>query len=144
MLRKQTLRIVAVCAVLAVCGAVAAPGALGKKPLEKRGGKKPIAEVLSFDPGSLQLDLQMNDGSESGQTVDAGVQIKVEHRGAHAHGKGHGNPSRGTLADLVPGTKVLRMKLTGGVVTKLRLRRAAAPATETPASEPDDGDEEAP
>ena len=124
MLRRSALKVFAVGAALAMCGALASSAALAKRPAEKRGGKKPVAEVLSFDQTTLELHLLMRDGTETGQTVDAGVQVKVEHRGAHARGKGHGNPSRGSLADLVPGTKVLRIKLTDGVVTKLRLRRA--------------------
>jgi hypothetical protein len=124
---------------VALTGALVAPAALAKKPLEKRGGKKPIAEVVSFDPTTMQLALTLPDGTGTTQTVVAGVQVKVEHRGDHSRGKGHGNPSKGSLDDLVAGTKVLRMKVKAGVVTKLRLRRASAPTTIEP--EPSDADE---
>jgi hypothetical protein len=131
-LRQNLRKAGAVFFAVALTGALIAPAALAKKPLEKRGGKKPVAEVVSFDPSTMQLALTLRDGTGTTQTVDASVQIKVEHRGNHSRGKGHGNPSRGGLDDLTAGTKVLRMKVKGGVVTKLRLRRASVPTTVEP------------
>ena len=125
---------------LAVTAALFAPAAVAKKPAEKRGGKKPVAEVVSFDEATMELMLTWKDGSSTSETVDAGVQIKVEHRGNHSRGKGHGNPSRGSLDDLAAGAKVLRVKRNAGVVVKLRLRRApAAPIVAEPTDGEDDG-----
>ena len=105
------------------------------------GGKKARGEVTSFDAGSMALEVALRNGETFTGTVDPDVQVKLEHRGNHAHGQGHGNPSRGSLEDIVPGAQVLRMKIDGDVVEKIRLR--AAPAAADPcATEEEEGEGE--
>ena len=112
----------------------------------KGGGKKARGEVTSFDMTSLALVVAMRNGDTFEGTVDPDAQVKLEHRGHHSHGQGHGNPSRGSLEDLVAGALVLRMKVDDeGVVHKVRLRKAPAdpcePAVEEPSVEEPEGEE---
>ena len=125
-------------AALLVCGLLASPG-LAAKP----GGKKPIGEIVSFDESSMTLVVEMKSGSELVAEVADEAQIKLEHRGDHSTGKGHGNPTRGSLDDLVEGAKVLRLKLDKdeGVVSKIRLR-AAPKECDVEDTEDDDSDDE--
>jgi hypothetical protein len=103
--------------------AAAASTSLAKKG--RGGGKKARGEVTSFDATTLALEVALRNGETFEGTVDPDVQVKLEHRGNHSHGNGHGNPSRGSLEDIVPGAQVLRMKFDDeGVVDKLRLRPA--------------------
>jgi hypothetical protein len=101
------------------------------------GGKKPRGEVTSFDMTSMALVVAMRNGDTFEGTVDPDAQVKVEHRGNHSHGNGHGNPSRGSLEDIVAGALVLRMKVDDGVVEKIRLRKKAADPCEPAAEEPE-------
>ena len=112
----------------------------------KGGGKKARGEVTSFDMTSLALVVAMRNGDTFEGTVDPDAQVKLEHRGHHSHGQGHGNPSRGSLEDIVAGALVLRMKVDDeGVVHKVRLRKAPVdpcePAVEEPTVEEPEGDE---
>ena len=87
---------------------------------------------------SLALVVAMRNGDTFEGTVDPDAQVKLEHRGHHSHGNGHGNPSRGSLEDIVPGALVLRMKFDDeGVVEKIRLRKKAADPCEPVVEEPD-------
>ena len=104
----------------------AVPGAHASGGNTARGGKKPLGEIVSFDQATLELGVQLRDGSLAAHTVDADVRVKLVHRGHHGRGRGHGNPSRGGLDDLDPGAQVLRWKVRDGVVEKIRLRPAAA------------------
>jgi hypothetical protein len=107
----------------------------------RRGGKKPRGVVTSFDAGSMALAVELRNGDTFEGIVDPDVQVKLEHRGRHSHAKDHGNPSNGSVEDIVPGALVLRMKFDDeGVVDKLRLR----PAEEDPCASDDDGDVEEP
>ena len=100
-------------------------------------GKKPRGVVTSFDVESLALAVELRNGDVFEGTVDPDVQVKVEHRGNHDR---NGNPSRGSLEDIVPGAMVLRMKVDDeGVVDKLRLR----PEKKDPCA-PDEGEGEEP
>jgi hypothetical protein len=92
----------------------------------KPGGKKPIGTVAAFDAATGVLTVTTNDGGERTGTLAPDVQIKVEHRGKYATGKGHGNPTAGSTDDIVAGARVLRMKEDEGVVTHLRLRPVPA------------------
>jgi hypothetical protein len=83
-------------------------------------GKKPRGIVTSFDVGSMALVIELRNGDVFEGTVDPDVQVKVEHRGDHTR---NGNPSRGSVEDIVPGAMVLRMKFDDeGEVDRLRLR----------------------
>ncbi len=118
--------------VFALAAAMVAPAAMAKKGDPKKGGKKAMGEVVSFDASTGSLVVTLTDGSSVSATVSPDVKVKLEHRGSHSRGKGHGNPSSGSLADVVAGAKILKMKERDGLVEKLRLRPAAAPVTEEP------------
>ena len=129
-------RITAVFTAALVLGAVAAPAALADgHDGSRRGGKKPIGTVASFDGTTLTVTL--NDGSTTTATADESVQVKIDHRGRPA---AKGNPTRGSLEDLVAGALVLRLKTDDGVLEKVRLRRTAAAAV--PAEATDEGSDE--
>jgi len=131
---KKTLAVVAV---MTVAASMAAPAALAKGNKGK-GGKKAIGEVTGFDATTGALVVTLTDGTVFAGTANEGTKVKIEHRGNHGKGKGHGNPSNGDLADLVAGAKVLKMKTAddGLTVKKIRLRPvAAAPVAEEPAAE---------
>lgn len=127
---RTSARLSVALVLLLALGAIAAPAALAK-----RGGKKPVGTVTSWDGTTLQVTL--NGGQTVTATVAPDVQVKVEHRGEHSRGKGHGNPSNGSVEDIFVGVSVLRIKLEDGVVTKLRLRRLAGASTEGEASSTD-------
>lgn len=134
MLRRstRTTPLYAIALAAMVLAFFAAPAAAHK---DGRGGKPALGEVASFD--GTTLTVTMNDGSSFSGVVADDVQIKVEHRGHKAHGKGHKKPSNGSVEDLVTGAKVLRMKVKCDEVVKLRLRRAPAPVVvEEPVEEP--------
>lgn len=122
MLRRTT----AILTAALVLGAVAAPAALAKRPSGK-GGKKPVGTVASFD--GTTLTVTMKDGSSRTATADESTQVKIDHRGRPS---AKGNPTRGSLDDLVAGNLVLRMKTDDGALEKVRIRRVAtetAPVT---------------
>ena len=125
---------------LAALLAGAALPAQAKSPhSERRGGKKPIGEIVSFDEATSTLIVDLADGEDLTATVDPDVQVKIEHRGRHHRSKGHGNPSEGSIEDLTAGALVLRIKTDDDEITKIRLRPAPA---EGPAAEgDDDGDD---
>jgi hypothetical protein len=131
MLRRTT----AVFTAALVLGALAAPVAQAKGP-SRKGGKKPIGTVASFD--GTTLTVTMKDGTSQAATADDSTQVKLDHRGRPA---AKGNPTRGDLDDLVAGALVLRMKTDDGALEKVRLRSVA---TESPAAtcEADDCDDE--
>lgn len=131
-LSARTVTAVSLVALIAAAAPVQA-----KSPHSGRsGGKKPIGEVVSFDAATSALVVDLNDGEELTTTVAEDAQVKLEHRGSHRRNKGHGNPSKGSLEDLVAGALVLRMKVEDDEVTKIRLRPVPAPV-ETPPAEGD-------
>ena len=138
-MHRLTARTVTALSLVALV-ATAAPAPAKSSRSDHRGGKKPIGEVVSFDAATSALVLELANGEELTATVDEDAQVKLEHRGSHRRNKGHGNPSNGSLEDLVAGALVLRMKVEDEEVTKIRLRPATAPA-ETPAEKPDEGDQ---
>jgi hypothetical protein len=105
----------------------------------KGGGKKPMGTIASFDGTSLTVTTADEDVTA---TVTDDTKVKVEHRGHHARGKGHGNPSRGDAEDLTAGTFVLDMKVDDdGNLDRIRVRSAAPHdpdprATPTPTETP--------
>ena len=92
------------------------------------GGKKPVGTVVSFD--GTTLTMQAKDGSTLSAPVADDVQIKVDHRGRKGQDKTK-KPSNGTVADIVAGASVLRIKVKCDEVVKLRLKAAAAPVAAT-------------
>ncbi|HEV2754766.1 MAG TPA: hypothetical protein VG318_03185 [Actinomycetota bacterium] len=120
---------------LAVLLAAAAPAAAKSPHSEQRGGKKPLGSIVSFDPATSALVVDVAGDEDLTATVAEDAQVKLEHRGSHRRSKAHGNPSNGSLEDLVAGALVLRMKVEDEEVTKIRLR--PAPAAETPPAEGD-------
>jgi hypothetical protein len=93
----------------------------GKKPGGAHGGKRPIGEIVSFEDSHVALLL--TDGSTVTHAVADDVRVKIERRGLHDRGKGHGNPTTGSIADLAAGARVLRMKLDrSDDIVKIRLR----------------------
>ncbi len=124
-------RTTAVLTAALVLGAVAAPAALanGRRDGEHNGGKKPVGTVASFD--GTTLTVAMKDGSSKTATAGDDTKVKIDHRGRPA---AKGNPTRGSLEDLVAGALVLRMKIDDGALEKVRIRRAAAEAAPAPAA----------
>ena len=102
-------------------------------------GKKPMGTIESFDGTTLTVTL--SDGSSQSATTTDDTRVKVEHRGNHTHGRGHGNPSRGSLDDLQAGNFVLRMKMRGDTLEQIRIRRAPE-STDTVCTESDNADAE--
>ncbi len=101
--------------------AFAAPALAHKQgsPRHHHGGKKPIGEVVSFDGTTLSV-LKHSSGETVSGTVTEDTRIKLDHRGRPAAKR---NPTRGSVEDLVAGTKVLRLKLDDGMVEKVKLRK---------------------
>jgi hypothetical protein len=105
---------------------VTAGGGRGRHDGGRRGeGRRLVGLIDTFDGSTL--DVTARDGTHLSFAVAADVQVKLEHRGNHAHGRGHGNPSRGSADDLVAGAEILRVKLDrGGTIDKIRLRSTPA------------------
>ncbi len=144
----RTLTVVSLAGLLAVA---ALPAQARSTRSEHRGGKKAVGEVVSFDATTSALVVALSGGDELTANVDPDVQVKLDHRG-HANKereRAHGNPTRGSVDDLVAGTPVLRLKLEEGVVTKIRLRPLPVETPAVPEGEereevpaPDDGSAE--
>lgn len=136
MTRTQTCKVLkllvaALVATSLLSPALGAPGQ-GKGPSGK-GGKKPIGTVASFDASSGILVVDMKDGSRFEGVADQDTKVKIDHRGKS--GK-KGNPTKGSLEDLVAGYKVLRIKSSttdenATKVEKIKVRKVAAPAPAT-------------
>jgi hypothetical protein len=88
--------------------------------------RKAFGEVTSFD--GVMLTVSMGNGGTLVAPVADDVQIKVEHRSNKGHAKHSKKPSDGTVADLLPGAKILRIKIKCSEVVKLRISRVPAPA----------------
>ena len=138
-MRPPVARALAALSLAALLAGAAFP-ALAKSPhFEQRGGKKALGEIVSFDPATSALVVETTGGDELTVTVDPEVKVKLEHRGRYRRsGDGHGNPSRGSLDDIVGGALVLRLKTEDNAVTKIRLR----PAPEAPIVPSDEGEED--
>ena len=114
-----------------VLGSLAATAGANKGKGE---GKKAMGTIESFDGTTISVDVGEDEAVTA--TVDDDTKIKVEHRGDHARGKGHGNPSRGTTDDLTEGTFVLKMKVDDGHLDKIKVRPTTGEPTETPTVAP--------
>lgn len=131
--------LVAVSAALALGSLAATAGAHNGKGQ----GKKAMGTIVSFDGTTLAIDVGEDEAITG--TVDEETKIKVEHRGHHSRGKGHGNPSKGTAEDLVPGAYVLDVKVDDGHVDKIRVRPAThGEPTATPSATPTETPSETP
>jgi hypothetical protein len=107
----------------------------------KGGGKKPMGTVASFDGTTLTVTTADDDVTA---TVTEDTKVKVEHRGHHSKGKGHGNPSRGDAENLTAGSFVLDMKVDDdGNLVRIRVR-SAAPHDPEPTSTPTETPTETP
>ena len=131
----RTLTVVALAGLLA---AAALPvQARSSRPKQHR-GKKALGEIVSFDAATSTLVVDLPGDEDFTGAVDPDVQVKLDHRGWAKRGGSHGNPTEGSVEDLLPGTPVLRMKVEDDVVTKIRIRPAGE---ETPLpAEDDEGD----
>jgi hypothetical protein len=143
--RRSFSRVATLLVALLAFGALAATSVAarpGKHQEEKRGGKKPLGKIVSFDSSTMLLTLVDKEGVEHTGTVAADAKVKVRHRGEHDATEEHTSPSNGTLDDLVPGALVLKMKRDEDVIVGIRL---APPRAEEPAEEPisDETDEDA-
>lgn len=140
MKHRKALKTTIAAALACYAVALVAPVASAKPHDSKPGGKKAIATIVSFAPGADETTAGTLTYTEEGSTetmtvsVEPDAKIKVEHRGDHSTGKGHGNPSRGDFEDLTEGTKILKMK---GDETLDKIRIRPAPAATTTACEDD-------
>jgi hypothetical protein len=134
MLRRTTVSVL----IAVVLSAFAVPAAIaGPKAAARKGGKKPMGTVSSFD--GTTLSVARKNGSSLTVTTDEDTRVKLEHRGRHAR---KGNPSNGTLEDLVVGAFVLKMKVDDDVLEKIRLRLPATSADACPAQGPSEDEGE--
>lgn len=94
-------------------------------------GPRAMGSIVSYDGTTLTIELST--GETTTATTDEDTKVKVTHRGDHGRGKGHGNPSRGTLESLTAGTEVVKMKSGDeGVLEWIRIRPAPEQATPSP------------
>jgi hypothetical protein len=124
---------------VALLGAITIPAHAKSARSEHRGGKKAVGEIVSYDEATSALVVERKDGEELSATVDPHAQVKLDARGYSKKDRGRGNPTEGSLQDLLPGTPVLRLRLEDGVVTKIRLRPLAPETPPMPEAE-DHGD----
>ena len=134
---RFTARTLAVVSLAGILAAGSLPAGAKSSRSEHRGGKKALGEIVSFDAATAGLVVKLTSGDELTASVAPDAQVKLEHRGAKRN-KEHGNPTRGSLDDLVPGAAVLRLKLEDDAVTKIRLRPAPAPIETPVPTEADD------
>ena len=136
-MHRFSARTLTVWALAGLLAAASLPAhAKSSRPKQHR-GKKAVGEIVSFDEATLTLEVDLAGDDDFKGAVDPDVQVKLDHRGWARKGGSHeGNPTKGSLDDLLPGTPVLRLKVEDDVVTKIRLR----PTAEAPL--PDTGDDE--
>ncbi|HEX2059065.1 MAG TPA: hypothetical protein VHI71_11945 [Actinomycetota bacterium] len=121
-MRRLSTRTLAVLSLAGLVAAASAPAfARSSRPKQHR-GKKAIGEIVSFDEATMTLTVDLPGEEDFTGAVDPDVQVKLDHRGWAKRGGGHGNPTEGSIDDLLPGTPVLRMKTEDDVVTKIRIR----------------------
>lgn len=132
----RTLTVVALAGLLAAASLPAQ--AKSSRPKHHR-GKKAMGEITSFDAATMTLTVDLPGDDDFSGAVDPDVQVKLDHRGWNKRG-GDGNPTRGSLDDLLPGTPVLRMKVEDDLVTKIRIRPTGEEAPLPPAEDGEDAD----
>lgn len=123
-LSARTLTVVSLVGLLAAASLPAQ--ARSSRPKQHR-GKKAMGEIVSFDAATSTLTVDLPGDEDFTGAVDPDVQVKLDHRGWNKRGDLHGNPTEGSVEDLLPGTPVLRMKVEDDVVTKIRIRPLAEP-----------------
>jgi hypothetical protein len=134
---RPSVRTLTVVSLVGLLAAAALPAqARSSRPKQHR-GKKAIGEIVSFDAATSTLVVDLPGDEDFTGAVDPDVQVKLDHRGWTKRSESHGNPTEGSVEDLVPGAAVLRMKVEDELVTKIRIR----PEAETPVP-PADGDED--
>ncbi len=139
----RTLTVVSLVGLLAAASLPAQ--AKSSRPKQHR-GKKALGEVVSFDAATSTLVVDLPGEEDFTGAVAPDVQVKLDHRGWNKRGDSSGNPTEGSVEDLLPGTPVLRMKIEDDLVTKIRIRplaEEAPPAEEEndPTETGDDSDE---
>lgn len=132
-LSTRTLTVVSLVGLLAAASLPAY--AKSSRPKQHR-GKKALGEVVSFDAATSTLVVDLPGDEDFTGAVAPDVQVKLDHRGWNKRGDTSGNPTEGSVEDLLPGTPVLRMKVEDDLVTKIRVRPLAEEAP--PAEEEDD------
>ncbi|HYP22556.1 MAG TPA: hypothetical protein VEV43_03195 [Actinomycetota bacterium] len=130
----RTLTVVALTGLLA---AASLPAQAKSRHKEHR-GKKAMGEIVSFDEATMTLEVDLPGDEDFSGAVDPDARVKLDHRGWNKRGGSHGNPTEGSLDDLLPGAAVLRMKVEDDLVTKIRIR----PIAEAPLPPAEDGDDE--
>lgn len=130
--------------VLSLAGLLAAASlpahAKSSRPKQHR-GKKAMGEIVSFDAATSTLVVDLPGEEDFTGGLDPDVQVKLDHRGWNKRPGSHGNPTKGSVDDLLPGTPVLRMKVEDDVVTKIRIRPVAEAPLPPTEDEAEDGDE---
>lgn len=134
-LSVRTLTVVSLVGLLAAASLPAQ--AKSSRPKQHR-GKKAIGEIVSFDAATSTLVVDLPGDEDFTGAVDPDVRVKLDQRGWAKKGGSHGNPTEGSIEDLMPGTAVLRMKVEDDLVTKIRIR----PEAETPLPPTEDGDDD--
>lgn len=135
----RSVRKLTVVVLAGLLAAAALPaGAKSSRPKQHR-GKKAMGEVVSFDAATSTLVVDLPGDEDFTGAVDPDVQVKLDHRGWKKK-TSHGNPTKGSLEDLLPGTPVLRMKVEDDLVTKIRIRPTGEETPLPPAE--DDGEED--
>lgn len=134
----RTLTAVALAGFLAVAALPAQ--AKSSRPKQHR-GKKAVGEIVSFDAATSTLVVDLPGDEDFTGGVDPDVQVKLDHRG-WKKATSEGNPTEGSVEDLLPGTPVLRMKVEDDVVTKIRIRPTGEEAPLPPAEDADDDEDE--
>lgn len=138
-LSARTLIVVSLAALLAAASSPVQ--AKSSRPKQHR-GKKAMGEILSFDAATSTLVVDLPGDEDFTGAVDPDVQVKLDHRGWAKKSDSHGNPTEGSVDDLLPGTPVLRMKVEDDLVTKIRIRPTGEESPLPPADADDSGDSE--
>lgn len=136
----RTLTVVSLVGLLA---AASLPAQAKSRPKQHR-GKKAIGEIVSFDSATSTLVVDLAGDDDFTGAVDPEVRVKIDHRGWAKKSGPHGNPTEGSVEDLLPGTPVLRMKVEDDLVTKIRIRPTGEESPLPPVENDDvEGDETA-
>ena len=138
-MHRLTARTLTVVSLVGLLAAASLPAqAKSSRPKQHR-GKKAMGEIVSFEAATSTLVVDLPGDEDFTGAVDPDVQVKIDHRGwAKRDGDSHGNPTEGSVDDLLPGTPVLRMKVEDDVVTKIRIRPTGEETPLPPAQTEDD------
>ena len=140
-MHRSVVRNLTVISLAGLLAAASLPAhAKSSRPKQHR-GKKAIGEIVSFDAATSTLTVDLPGDEDFTGAVAPDAQVKLDHRGWARKGSDHeGNPTKGSLEDLVAGTPVLRMKVEDELVTKIRIRPLPDQAPLPLAEDGTDGD----